>query len=188
MPVLLFYQFTIYRFFGFAIFRSHQFQPLSVLTFYNFACAPAGLIVLPFRRYPSIGILIILVSQINLLILVTWVIPATIPWLVDLGSLEGTAILSILVFLANLANLGAHVVIVTRAGLISLICLGLGSWETDANLAANKHTPTSRRNRSSHSSMRSHNWQPIQTFLPILPRQSFHTNHTGQYSQSIQQS
>ena len=54
------------------------------------------------------------------------VIPARIPRLVDLGSLVGTAILDILVFLANLVSLGIHVVIVIRSILIRLICLGLG--------------------------------------------------------------
>ena len=37
---------------------------------------------------------------------------------------------------------------------------------------------TSRADRSIQSSMRSHNCQFIQSFIPILPSQSFHTNRT----------
>ena len=55
-------------------------------------------------------------------------------------------------------------------------------------LASNKPTPTGRDGRSSHSSFRSHNFQSIHPFLPILRSQSFHTSHTGQYIQSTQKS
>ena len=55
-------------------------------------------------------------------------------------------------------------------------------------LTSNKPMSTSRASHSSQSSMRIHRCQSIQAFLPTLPSQSFHTNNTGQYSQSIRQS
>ena len=47
---------------------------------------------------------------------------------------------------------------------------------------------TSRDDRSIQSRMRSRNCQFIQSSLPIVPSQSFHTSHTRRYCQDIQKS
>ena len=48
--------------------------------------------------------------------------------------------------------------------------------------------PTTRANLSNQSSIRSHNCQSIQLFLPTIQIQYCHTNRTGQYSHPIMQS
>ena len=45
---------------------------------------------------------------------------------------------------------------------------------------------TSRADRSTQPSTRSHSCQSTQSFLPILPSQSFHTNRARQYFHDIQ--
>ena len=118
------------------------------------------------------------------------VITSIIPGLVALGSLVDTAIADLLDFLAKLVSLSLRVVIdssLPNNPNLSKVRVRGGPALT-LSLTSKIPTPTSRDNRSSQSSLRSHNCQSILSFLSILPSQFLHTNHAGQYGQPFHQS
>ena len=85
---------------------------------------PAGFTISPislrpcrfyhFTNFPGIRRLVVLVSLVSLFSLAMLAIPATIPRQVFLGSLPGTVILAMVVFLSNLVSLRIHFVIDCR--------------------------------------------------------------------------